>query len=366
MLWKNLANMSSVLDTSIITSNHLIHFGATFIAVYGILWVLLRSRVPLLRSVTTQPNVYYAGSIVLGAVALAAYWMIQDPWLRAGLLGASFLTLLIGTIDENRPLTASTQLVWQIVIASCAVAWGWSITSVSNLTGEGVILLDLYHLGNIALPAAIVTVGWLLLLMNALNWLDGVDGSAAGVGFVALGTLAVVSLLPSIHHAATFDLALIGAGGVLGFLLWNFAPARVYLGTSGSWFLGLYIGLIAIMSGGKIVTTLLVLALPVIDAILVIIQRLVAGQVPWRGDTTYHLHHRLRARGWRDRSIALLVIGITVILGVGAIILQTQYKIIAFVIAATMLLLIAIQLARQTTNTPAIENPSVSSHDHQL
>jgi len=139
-------------------------------------------------------------------------------------------------------------------------------------------------------------------------------------------------------------MAMIGLGATLAFTLWNFPPAKVYLGTSGSWFLGLYIGIIAIVSGGKIVTTLLVLAIPVIDFISVIIQRLFARQKPWQGDTTHHLHHRLLTAGLTSHQILIMAIMFSAILSYAAITMQTSQKIIAFFIAAAMLILISLQL----------------------
>jgi len=180
--------------------------------------------------------------------------------------------------------------------------------------------------------------------MNAINWLDGVDGLAPSVSLVALLSLALLTLLPSVQDANTLSLALIGAGGTLGLLLWNFPPAKIWLGTSGSWWLGLYLGLVAVMTGGKIVTTLLVLAIPVLDFIFVTGQRIMAGRPPWQGDTTRHLHFRLLAGGYTDRQIVFIAIIASTLLGWAAITLQTYQKMIAFLLAAIMLFVISLKL----------------------
>ena len=325
-----------ILDTSIVSLSHIAFFAVAFILSYNLLSWLLNRPDPILRSVPKK-SAYYAGSIVIGAVALLAYIVLEDPLLKVGLLGASFLCLLIGIIDENRPLSPQAQLAWQVVIATVAVAWGWTIRYVSDPYSSGVIDLATGSIGPILLPGSILAVAWLVLLMNSINWLDGVDGQAGGVGVVALLTLSGVSLLPSTQDSLTLTLSLIGAGAVLGFLIWNFPPARVYLGTSGSWFLGLFIGMVAIIGGGKIVTTLLVLALPVIDMALVIVQRLAQKKAPWIGDRENHLHFRLVSWGWSHRAIAIAAISLTSLLGLAAITLQTSEKIIALIIASVML-----------------------------
>jgi UDP-N-acetylmuramyl pentapeptide phosphotransferase/UDP-N-acetylglucosamine-1-phosphate transferase len=216
------------------------------------------------------------------------------------------------------------------------------ITHVSDPVGTGVFQLTGVN-SLMTVVALTATVAWLILLMNAMNWIDGSDGLAGGVGFIALASLALISLLPQTQDPITFSLAVIGAGSIAGFLIWNAPPARVYLGTVGSWWLGLYIGLVAIIGGGKVATALLVLALPVIDASWVIVQRALARQSLWRGDTR-HLHHRLLAAGYSPRIVFSGALTLSGALGLAAVTLQTQHKLIALVIAGGMIVLGSIYL----------------------
>jgi UDP-GlcNAc:undecaprenyl-phosphate GlcNAc-1-phosphate transferase len=324
-----------LFDTRLLTPQLLLLAGTVFAATYAALAIMLRTRFLTLRAAQHQAR--YAGVALIASLTLASYVTVDSVPLRVGLLAGAFLILLVGTRDEQQPLTPPVQLVWQIVIATVVVAWGWTIPYVSHPWQEGIINLQWYALGSLWLPGSVLAIGWLLLLMNAINWLDGVDGLASGVGTVALLTLAVVSLLPSTQHEPTLKLALIGAGAVAALFLWSFPPARVFLGTSGSWFLGLYIGLVAMIGGGKVVTTLLVLALPVLDFLAVIIQRVWHKQAPWRGDTVHHVHHRLQQWGLSARSITLLAMVVTGACGVAAIVLQTAQKIVALGVAAGML-----------------------------
>ena len=340
-----------IFDLSPLTQYHLVLGGVGFILVYLSLAILLQQATKFLRKVPARPAVYYAGFVLVAVTSLAAFTNIDNQALRFGLLAASLLILLIGLYDEQYSLSPRAQLFWQIIIASVVVLWGWRISYISQPWTGGTIRLDQWDIGSFVWPASLLTVAWLLLLMNAINWLDGVDGLATAVSCIALLTLSLLTLLPSVQDSRTLALALLGAGATLGFLIWNFPPARVFLGTSGSWFLGLYIGLVAILNGGKIVTTLLVLAIPVVDLFFVILQRLMTGQHPWQGDKIRHLHYRLIKVGLRPRTIVVSAIIISLVLAFSALTLQTRQKIVAFVAAVILLSLISFELlwfARQS------------------
>ncbi len=332
------------LDFSLLTPSSLLNFLIAFLLTFAVIAWLLKRQHPILRSVPGVTNVYYAGAILVGVIVSLSYFVIADPSLIIGLLAASFFILFIGIRDENTPLSPGQQLTWQIVIALLAVSWGWVIQYVSHPSGSGIIFLNQLSWGPFIWPGTIITVIWLLLLMNAMNWLDGSDGLAAGVGTIAFLALGAVALLPSIYDTRTLTLALIGAGAFSGFLIWNFPRARVYLGTTGSWFLGLYLGLVALLSGGKIVTTLLVLAWPVFDLMFVALERFLKHQPPWQGDTTTHLHHRLLNHGFSPRTLALGAISATILFSALALILQTKFKLLALVIMAGMMAIIGFRI----------------------
>ncbi|HBE90380.1 MAG TPA: hypothetical protein DDW41_04195 [Candidatus Andersenbacteria bacterium] len=334
----------NLFDPTPLTQLHIIIAGTSFILVYLSLAIMLKQPTRFLRVVPAHHAVYFAGFVLVAVIALIAFVSIESKPLRFGLLSAAFLTLLIGLYDEQYSLSPRAQLIWQIMIATIVVLWGWRISYISQPSANGIIYLDQFTLGPLVWPASFLTIAWLLLIMNAINWLDGIDGLAAAVGVIALSTLSLLTLLPSVQDSRTLTLSLLGAGAVLGFLVWNFPPARVFLGTSGSWFLGLYIGLVAIMNGGKIVTTLLVLAIPVVDLFFVIIQRLFTGRHPWLGDKTSHLHYRLVRVGLCPRTVVIVAIIISLLLGVGALTLQTRQKIIAFIASVVMLSLISVEL----------------------
>lgn len=305
------------LDLAPVAWHHFGIFIAAFIGTYAVIGWLLHLRRPLLKH-TTSGSAFFAGVTVVAFITVLALIVVPNRSLVLGMVAAAFIVLFVGSLDESRSLKPASQLFWQVVVAAIVVSVGWRITAVSALQGGGVLHVD--QLG------WWLSVVWLVVLMNAINWLDGVDGLASGVGWVAFGALGLITLLPSIQDGNTLSLALVGMGTLLGFWLWNFAPARVHLGTSGSWFVGLFLGMTAIVGGGKIATTVLVLALPLLDVLFVIIERLRVGRLPWQGDRAAHLHYKLIARGVSPRVVAISGMIITAFMGWAALELETQGK----------------------------------------
>ena len=159
-----------LFDPAPLTRSHLILSGASFLLVYVILSLLLKKPSRFLRPVPAQSAVYFAGFILVAVTALMAYPNLESTSLRFGLLAASFLILLIGLYDEQYSLSPRSQLFWQIIIAAVAVLWGWGISYISHPFSTGIIRLDQWTLGPLVWPGSLLTIVWLLLLMNAINW----------------------------------------------------------------------------------------------------------------------------------------------------------------------------------------------------
>ena len=254
--------------------------------------------------------------IYLAFVAAVALSLVLAP--RApqelhrivGLLLGVALLVPFAVWDDFKQLGPLPQLLVQVLVALVAVAFGITITSISNPFAPppfgGLILLP----GWLVAPA---TVAWLVLMINSMNWLDTMDGLAGGVAAIAAVILGLVSLGLNQGTVALLPLAL--AGACLGFVPYNFNPARVFMGSTGSMFLGYALGVIAIIGGAKIASTILVLGVPVLDALLVVASRSVAGRHPWRGGDNAHLVHRLLGVGLTQRQIALLVYALCAVFG---------------------------------------------------
>jgi len=322
------------LDISLVSPAEL----ALLLGSFFVTFVVLGQRV------RRRKSVYYGGGVLAVITALTAFFIIPDQRLGLGLLIAIGIIIWGGRLDESRRLSPWKQFAWQAAAVLAAVAFGWTITRVTNIFGPGVILLPW---------GSVLAAAWLLGIMNALNLLDGVDGAAGSVSVAAFATLALISLLPSTQDHATLLLSLNGLGVMLAFLIWNWSPARVYLGTVGSWFVGLYIGMVAIIGGGKIATTLLVLAIPLVDVILVIIQRLRDRRAPWQGDRERHVHFRLLKSGLSPRKISLLLGLMSLVSGLAGVLLQTKQKLLlfAFVALGMIVLVIGILYEKSTSRS---------------
>lgn len=256
------------------------------------------------------------------------------------LLGFSLAALLLvvaGVIDDKRGLSPALQLGIHVVAALSLVLVGMGVEEVTNPFG-GKLALDQWQIAMpvggvdhfLTLPADLITVIWVVLVINAINWLDGLDGLATGVGAISAAALALLSLSAAVDQPHVALLAMILVGALLGFLPYNFQPAKIFLGTAGSTFIGFAIATLAIISGGKIATAVLVLGFPILDALTLVVRRSMTTGAPWRADTQ-HLHHQLLAAGLSVRQAVLTVYILSMIFGGLALLAGTTgQKLLAF------------------------------------
>ncbi|HSX25263.1 MAG TPA: MraY family glycosyltransferase [Candidatus Andersenbacteria bacterium] len=322
-----------IFDTTLVTPSDGWIAIAVFICASILIWALLYIAPQQFR-VPKRKNIYYAGVILVASITSAAVYILHSWKLSLGLISAMMVASYIGRIDEVKKLSAIQQLLFQGIIAIITVLAGWVIPYISNPFHNGIIFLNYPILGII--PGAILAFIWIIACMNAINFLDGTDGLASSIGMIACIALAGISLLPATQDMRTFKLAIIGFAALASFFIWNAPRAKIYLGTTGSWGIGLYIALISMIGGGKISTTLIVLALPVLDALFVIIHRIYSGVMPWHGDTTRHIHHRLAHAGMSKWNIVILISSCTLLLASISIIASTLVKIIAFIVFAAI------------------------------
>jgi len=273
-----------------------------------------------LRHIHRQEILRFGGvAIILAFVAtllLDKNLVISTQLLRVLLLSGGIL--LFGLLDDLWELSWQKQLIFQMATA-LAVFWsGIQLTYITNPFG-GIFTFG-YGFGYAL--SLILVVAWILLIINAMNWVDGVDGVSGGI--TAIGALAIffVSLRPEVNQPPVGIIAVALLGTMLAFLVFNFNPAKILAGTSGSIFMGFILAILALFAGAKIATTLLVLAIPVIDALWVIFERLGVRSSIFRADKR-HLHYRLMELGWSQRKICFfywLVTGLIafVSLNVGA------------------------------------------------
>lgn len=250
-------------------------------------------------------------AILAGVVVAAAIWMpgmITLPHTARGprgpggtvhtwgvILGACLIAL-VGAIDDARDLKPLVKLIGQVIAAVIAVEAGAVVTDVT-----------LPFIGALQFPntGGVLTVIWLVTMMNVVNFSDGVDGLAAGVCTIDGIAFAVIAFDLDVNGAAI--LAALTAGAALGFLFHNFHPARVFMGDAGANLLGYLLGVAAVVGSLKtsaavaLVVPLVVLAIPFLDTGFVIAKRLKYRRKPWSADAN-HFHHRMARIGFSQRK----------------------------------------------------------------
>lgn len=277
---------------------------------------------PVGRSVHNHPIPRLGGLAILISF-LAAVLLTQgisDDTVRGVLAGALVLAV-VGLLDDTRGLTPGIKFLGQIAAAILLVALGTSVGEVTNPLDGG-----MFYLGVWGYP---LTVFWVVAIINVVNLIDGLDGLAAGISTIASVTLMFVARQQGQALAAVMAAAL--AGGAIGFLRYNFNPARIFMGDTGSMFLGFVLAAISVDGALKSTAALalavpvLALGLPIFDTFFAILRRSLNGQPIYLPDKG-HLHHRLLDLGLNQRQAVLVMYTISGLLGIAAVLItQTGF-----------------------------------------
>ncbi len=246
----------------------------------------------------------------------------ENYWMK--LIGFFIGIAILGItcyIDDVKGIPSLVKLAAQIMAAIVVVAFGVRIENFTlPFTDNKIIINEVF--------SYILTVGWIIGITNAINLIDGLDGLSSGVCLIScLSLLIIFSLNQSPILATVLITAL--AGSIVGFLPFNFSPAKTFIGDTGSNFMGFALSIISILGVAKtytaivIIAPIIVLALPIFDTLFAIVRRIIKGKSikailkPDKG----HLHHRLMQKGYTQKQAVLIMYGITAILGMFAIIL---------------------------------------------
>jgi UDP-GlcNAc:undecaprenyl-phosphate/decaprenyl-phosphate GlcNAc-1-phosphate transferase len=287
----------------------------------GILIALIGLYVgfPHFRMLLDYRHSLYEQGRLLGIISL-------DKQLAGILVGFTFV-LVLGMLDDKRGVPAIPKLLTQIIASLVVINYGVQIS------GLRLPLLNSYVQFPI-LFSQVITVFWIIGFMNALNLADGLDGLAAGLAAIASATFLAVAIIQGNTETAFVSkqlklagvLSAVLCGSCLGFLPYNFAPAKVFMGDGGALGIGFLLGAITVIGTLKttavlsIMIPVIVVALPVIDVSLAIVRRFQRKARITEPDKE-HLHHRLLNLGWTAREVVLLVYVLTLILSVSAIFL---------------------------------------------
>ncbi len=230
-----------------------------------------------------------------------------------GILVAGAIVATIGMIDDLKEMSAALQAGAILAAAIVLMGFGVKIEIVTNPFREGVIGLSWL--------AAPVTIIWVFGLTKTIDLMDGLDGLAAGIGAIAAGCLAFIAYNSAQPGVALMSAALSGA--CIGFLRFNFNPAKIFMGTTGSQFIGFTLAALSILGAFKVAVAaamalpILVFGVPIFDAIFVVWKRW-RGRRPLHRADHSHLHYRLMQRGFSHKQAVLLIYGICLVLGITA------------------------------------------------
>ncbi|MBU1992162.1 MAG: MraY family glycosyltransferase [Patescibacteria group bacterium] len=285
-----------------------------------------------------NPIPYYGGLIIFTAFAISVLVFTNFDKHIAGLLLGGFMIMGIGFLDDRFGVNPFIRLAVQFLAGVVIVLSGIGINSITNPLG-GTFVLDQYKIPfefngifyHLTLLADLFTILWVILLTNTMNFLDGIDGLPSGVTAIAAFTIFLLSTRSGIHYGDQTQVAMLAIilfAVCLAFLIFDFSPARMLMGDTGSTFLGFTLAILAIFSGGKIATTFLVLGIPILDALWVIIRRILQKKSPMKGDLK-HLHHRFLIAGLTKRQTLLVIYAFCVAFGLVAVYTGSLMKLVA-------------------------------------
>ena len=278
-------------------------------------------------------------AIFLAFLLSALIFADIDRQLQGILLGAVIIVVL-GALDDVLALKALPKLIVQIIAAGVAVYHGCVIQFISN---PNVFSSATYlNLGWLSVP---ITIIWIVAITNAVNFIDGLDGLAVGVSSISAAALIVIALMVAETNIAIILCALFGA--CLGFIPYNMNPAKIFMGDSGSTFLGYILATLSITGLFKMYAIIsfavpfLILGLPIFDICFAFLRRIAHGQSPMQADRG-HVHHRLIDMGFTQKQAVAIAYMLTAILGLAAVVLTSSGELKALILIGAVFVVGAI------------------------
>ncbi|WP_434654865.1 MraY family glycosyltransferase [Thermoanaerobacterium thermosaccharolyticum] len=269
------------------------------------------------RRVHKKPVPLIGGLAIYLGTILSILLFLPKSQTNLGIIAGSTIIVVLGIFDDKYELKAKVKLLGQLLASFVVVLSGVRIDWLTNPFGDGMI-----NIGVFAIPLSIF---WIVGITNAMNLIDGLDGLAAGIASISSGSLFVVSLLNGRYATALITAAVTGAA--LGFLPYNFNPAKIFMGDTGAMFLGFILSAVSIEGAVKsaaaiaIAVPILALGVPVFDTTFAIIRR-IANKKPIMEADKGHLHHRLLALGLTQRQAVFVMYGVSLFLGLSAILIS--------------------------------------------
>ena len=294
-------------------------------------------------------------AIYLGTMAALMAFDMSNTRIRFAMLGGTLMYIL-GVVDDLKDLKAGVKFACQTAIAVLMYVLGLRITFIYNYFGTG-------HLNFGAISCFIITVLWIVGITNTINLIDGLDGLAGGISAIAALCIAYVAYIHgTINGMVPVCLAMMAiAGACIGFLPYNFYPAKTFMGDGGALFLGFMIAILSVVGPLKrstmvaVIIPVVTLAIPIFDTSFAILRRLINRQHIMQADKG-HLHHRLIASGYGQRRAVIMMYGISAIMGMSAVLISRElYK------DASILFIIAMAYLYVFLTDPAHKMPTIKA-----
>ena len=261
---------------------------------------------------------------------------------KKGMLAGAVIIVILGVLDDKYSLPAAPKFLVQIIAALIAVMAGNRIEVLSN---PNIFSPDQWwELGWLSFP---VTVIWIVAITNAVNLIDGLDGLACGVSTISSATMLIIALMGRVSELDVAIMMAALAGACIGFLPYNFNPAKIFMGDTGATFLGFVMATVSVNGMFKqytiisFVVPFLMLGLPIFDVCFAVVRRLSHGQSPMKPDRG-HVHHRLIDMGFSQKQAVGVLYVISAILGLSAVVLTATNAVRAMVFLLAMGVTVAV------------------------
>lgn len=302
------------------------------------------------RKIHSRPVAMLGGIAIFVSIAAATIGILTSSDLLTsgeinsshyiGLLLGGLILMIGGFIDDRFELSPRLAIIAPILAALTAIGFGIEVDKLSNPLGGQIIL--------VGWQSDVLVFVWLMAVMYTTKFLDGLDGLATSMTSVGVLMILLLSLTVAYFQPDVALLSAVTLGALVGFLFWNVHPASIFLGEGGSTFVGYMLGILAVISGGKLATALLVLGIPLLDVMWVVSRRWKEGGLSrvFQGDKK-HLHHRFLKLGWGQTPIVLLYVVIASAFGVSALFLQSREKLVALLILSIIMGLVALLLVQK-------------------
>lgn len=287
------------------------------------------------RKVHKKPMPLLGGLMMFFGFLFGYMFFAPQNTQMLAILIAGFIVILTGMIDDIKPLKAKQKMIGQVIAAIIVTFYGDIL--LNDITFFGFY----FDFGWLAYPLTII---FIVALMNCINFIDGLDGLSCGISTIFFATIGVIAFI--MHNIGSLEITLtfIMLGACLGFLIFNFNPAKIFMGETGSMFLGFMISVVCLM-GFKAVTLtslvvpMLILAIPILDTLFAIIRRIIHKKPIYIADKQ-HLHHQLLNKKFSQRTTVLIIYAVSILFSLASIFYVLKDRKAGVIIYVVLMLLI--------------------------